>query len=148
MALFARKDVVAGAALLGLAGCFAWIGRDLPIGRAVRMGPGWAPMALCLLLAGLGGVLLLRGCLTRGKDEPSPPWPLRGAVPVVGSLVLFGFTVESFGLLLASGLSVFLAMLGAADFKGREAMVVSLGLAVGVSLLFGFGLGLPVKILP
>ncbi len=148
MTIFTRTDVIAGFILLGVAGCFAWAGRDLPVGRAVRMGPGWAPMALCLLLAGLGFLLLIRGCFTRAKDWPRQPWPLRAAAPVVGSLLLFGLSVESLGLFLASGLSVFLASLGAADFRGREAAAVSIALAVGVSLLFGLGLGLPLKILP
>lgn len=148
MRLFTKTDVIAGVTLLGIAGCFAWIGRDLPIGRAVRMGPGWVPMALSILLASLGGLLLLRGCLARGDAALSAPWPLRGALPVIGSLLLFGLSVESIGLLLASGLSVFLAALGAPDFKWKEALAVSIGLAVGVSLLFGYGLGLPIKILP
>jgi hypothetical protein len=148
MALRFKTDVVAGAVLLALAGGFAWLARDLPLGRAVRMGPGWAPMALCLMLASLGAVLVLRGYLARIEAEPSPPWPVRAASPVIGSLLLFGLSVESLGLLLASGLSVFLAMLGASDFKVKEAVAVSTGLALGVSVLFGIGLGLPVKILP
>jgi Tripartite tricarboxylate transporter TctB family len=148
MRLFTKTDVIAGAALLGVAGFFAWIGRDLPIGRAVRMGPGWVPMALCILLASLGGLLLLRGGLARGDAALSAPWPLRGAAPVIGSLLLFGLSVESVGLFLAASLSVFLAALGAADFKWKEALAVSIGLAVCVSLLFGLGLGLPLKILP
>ncbi len=137
-----------GALLLAIAAAFAWAGRDLPVGRAIRMGPGWAPMALSILLAALGAALFLRGLFERSPAEPAAPWPLRGVVPVLGSILLFGYAIESLGLLMASVLCVFVAALGAADFKLREAALVSLGLAVGVSLLFVTGLGLPVKILP
>ena len=112
------------------------------------MGPGWAPMALARLLAGLGAVLLARGLFDRTQPTAHPPWPRRAAIPVLGSLLLFGLTIESLGLLLASGLSMFLAASGAADVKWREAFIVSTAMAIGVSLLFGTGLGLSVKILP
>lgn len=148
MRVFTKKDVIGGAALLGVAAFFAWIGRDLPVGRAVRMGPGWAPTALCLLLAAIGALLLLRGCLAKVEPEPAAPWPARAAAPVLGALLLFGYTVETIGMFLAAGLSVFLASLGAADFRAREALAVSIALAAGVSAIFGLGLGLSVKILP
>lgn len=139
---------IGGLTLLAIAAGFAWAGKDLAIGRAVRMGPGWAPMALALLLAGLGAVLLARGLFDRAQPTAHPPWPRRAAIPVLGSMLLFGLTIESLGLLLASGLSMFLAASGAADVKWREAFIVSTAMAIGVSLLFGTGLGLSVKILP
>lgn len=54
-------DRLAGAALVVVALVIAWESRRYPLGRLGNPGPGFAPLALAVLMALLGGIVALRG---------------------------------------------------------------------------------------
>ena len=146
------KDVVTGLLLIFLAAWFAWLGADLPIGRAIRMGPGYFPLVLCGILAALGLIVLLTGLAFRGDVEVDEdagriaiPW--QGMVLITVSVVVFGLAVRPLGLGPAIGLAVFIS-----SAASRRFTLVSGAAMAAVMVLFAWavfvrGLGLPLPML-
>lgn len=146
------KDVAAGLLLIALAAWFAWLGVDLPIGRAIRMGPGYFPLVLCGLLAGLGLIVLLTGLAFGGDAEVDEdaeririPW--QGLILITLSVVVFGIAIRPLGLGPAMGLAVFISSVASRKFTLRNGAILS---AIMVAFAWGVfikGLGLPLPML-
>ena len=68
------------------------IGSQYTLGTAARMGPGYFPRILGILLIVLGVAIALRALRVRG--EAMPRFRVRPLVVVLGSVVLFGAIVR------------------------------------------------------
>jgi hypothetical protein len=144
--LRAPNDLIAGLFLLACAGLAWWFGRDLSVGSAFRMGPGYIPRLLTWVVLGFGALLLLRAFVMTGPRLA--PWPLRPIVLVIAAMVVFALSVERAGLLLASLLAVGLAALATPQNSWRSALVLGVALAVAACVMFPWLLQLPLRVLP
>lgn len=143
------KDVITGLLLIAVAGMFALLTLDLPMGTAIRMGPGYFPLVLAGILGLLGLVVLVTGL--RVPDEGVPlslagvPWRALAAVTL--AVVVFGLGIRTLGLGPSIGLSVFISALGSRRFHLGTALILT---AVMVAFAWGVfikGLGLPLGML-
>lgn len=131
-------------ALAGLAAIL--IGYAYPVGTAARMGPGYFPRALGLILLALGAALIVKGLRTQGARISIPT--LQPIAIVLGSVVLFGVTVVPLGLVLATILLVVVSSVASHEFRWKEALIASLVLAVFVVVAFTWGLQLQLPTWP
>lgn len=141
-----QKDFLAGLLFLLIGIVVTVQGAELAQGSALRMGPGYLPLRLGLLLGALGFVIALRGL--RGADDPLPAFaPLPIVAGTVG-LLGFGFAIETTGLVPASALLIVAARV--ASWKGArfELPLLVLALSAIVVVIFRYGLGLPVDLWP
>ncbi|MCJ8145313.1 tripartite tricarboxylate transporter TctB family protein [Ancylobacter sp. A5.8] len=144
------KDVTAGLVLILLAALFAWLGSDLPFGRAVRMGPGYFPMILCGLLAFLGLIVVISGLGAADGDSEAPGFGAvswRGLFFVTLAVVVFGLGIRTLGLGPSMGLAVFLSSLASGKFKLMRSLVMSAAMVAFSWAVFIKGLGLPLPML-
>ena len=118
--------------------------RDSAIGTATRMGPGYFPTVLGLLLALLGVVLVTRGFLTRG--DPIRGLAVRPLVLVLGATLLFGLSVRGVGLVVALVVLVLVSAAASRLVRWRAAVVLAIGLTVFSALAFVKVLGLPLPL--
>lgn len=144
--LRAPNDLIAALFLLACAGCAWWFGKELTVGTAFRMGPGYVPRLLTWIILGFGGLLLLRAFVWPGPALQR--WPLRPIVLVLGSMLVFALTIERGGLLAASALTVALAALASPRNRWRGTLILALSLAGAACVLFPWLLQLPLRILP
>ena len=118
-----------------------------PLGTAARMGPGYFPRMLGILLIVLGALLGMRAVRgPRTASDPIPPWKLRPLVGVLGSVVVFGLIVHYVGVLLGTVFLIVAASAASHEFRPKESVIagVLLGaLAVGVFII-GLKLQLPI----
>lgn len=144
------KDVAAGFVLIALAAFFAWQAIDLPMGRAIRMGPGYFPMILAGLLA-LFGLIVLAGGLavpTEGEHELGlSRWPWQALALVTAAVVIFGLGIRPLGLGPSMGLAVFLSALASRKFHILTGLVSALIMVAFSWAVFIKGLGLPLPLL-
>jgi hypothetical protein len=119
------------------------------MGTPARMGPGFFPFWLGIILMGLGVVIALLS-LRPGEeaDEGFPRFHWRPILLVLGAVVLFGVVLRPAGMLLAGLLLVFVASLGSRTFRARAALVLGAGLVTFCSLVFVAGLKLPIPLCP
>jgi hypothetical protein len=140
------KDFVAGALFVAIGIAAIALGSRYTLGTAARMGPGYFPRILGILLIVLGGIIALRALRVRG--EPLPAFRWRPFVIVLGSVVLFGAIVQTVGVALATVILIVTASAASPEFRPRESLVVGIVLAALAVGVFVVGLQLQLPIWP
>lgn len=140
------KDFFAGLLFIGFGIAAIVIALDYPLGSAARMGPGYFPRILGILLIGLGSILALRALRLQGP--PLPGWPWRPTIVALGSVVLFGAMVNHAGIVLATIALIVVASAASHEFRPREAALSGVVLATLAVLVFVMGLKLQLPIWP
>lgn len=139
------KDVLSGLLFIVLALLFAWQTQELPMGSAVRMGPGYFPLVLSVLLGLLGLVVMINGLRFDGEMPSSIAW--RAVAIITVAVVFFGFAVRPLGFLPALGAAVFISTLGSRLFRLSTAIIITAVMVVFAWAVFIKGLGLPLPLL-
>ena len=140
-----RSNVLAGLIFIALGGAFAIKASvDLKIGNAFRMGPGYFPLLLGGLLVALGAAIIFQK--SRETLAEPRPLPVRGIVMLTLSILVFGVTIERWGLLPASALSALAATLAARGVRPAYVLCVAGGLTVFCIVIFRYGLDLPMPL--
>jgi vacuolar-type H+-ATPase subunit I/STV1 len=138
------KDFYAGLLFVAF-GVFAIIiARNYPLGTAARMGPGYFPRLLGILLIVLGAALSLTAL--RGRGPPLPGWKWRPVSIVLLSVVAFGLVLTHAGLVLSTIGLIAVASTASREFRFRESLlsgVLLAALSVGVFVI-GLKLQLPI----
>lgn len=140
------KDFWAGVLFILMGGGACIIALDYAMGTAGRMGPGYFPRSLGLLLAALGAILVLRSFRLQGEPLAFPT--LKPLVIVLGSVLAFGLAVNYVGLVLATLIIVLIASTASHEYRWKESVVASLVLAVFVVIAFRYGLKLQLPTWP
>jgi hypothetical protein len=124
------------------------LSRGLTVGTAAKMGPGYFPFALGLLLAGLGVVLVWRS-LVRAEDlQPWPSMQLKPLAIVLLSVFVFSLVLKPFGLLLSTAFLVITVSKASHEFRWRETLVNAAVLVVIVLAIFVYFLKFQIPVWP
>lgn len=131
-------EIAGGVALMAV-GAFAALYSlaNYDQGSLARMGPGYLPFYLGLLLAGFGFLIVLFAWLKTAKPEKIQ-W--RSFLAVTASLVAFPLLLGKLGLLLSTFLVVLLATLASSEFTLKSRLLTALGVTVVTWLVFVVGL--------
>jgi hypothetical protein len=120
----------------------AWMaGSDLRQGTSLLMGPGYFPRLLCILLAGLGLLMLIRGLLV-GRTAEREAFPLRAIAFILAAIAFFALTIETLGLAIAVLGVVLIGGSAHPEMRALELTMMGLGMALLAVILFVYGLGL------
>lgn len=138
------KDFFTGLLLLAISAVFAYGLFELPIGTAYRMGPGYFPMVLTIMLTICGLVILANGLLSDGEAIGTIPW--RGLIIVTASVALYGATLKGLGMVTALALTVFLSTFAGRGWNAKTAIAITVVLVVSCVAIFVKGLGLPLSL--
>jgi hypothetical protein len=141
----ALKDILAGAVIIALGLAFALGALDYEIGDPLRMGPGYMPLALGVIVIGLGIGIVIKGFLA-GEDEAIGGVDWRAIVLLTAALLFFGLTVRGLGVALALLGATLLASLARSRTSLIEVVATSVGLTVLSVVLFVFVLQLRVPL--
>jgi hypothetical protein len=139
------QDVVGGLALAALGAFAAIFAQRYEFGDLNRMGPGFFPVILGVLLAVLGTLIAVPAFFRSG-----PPVQLRWKpfALVMASLVAFAMTLKVLGLIVATMLAVVIASLADNDTRWKGRILVAVGVALMTYLVFGLGLGMVLPMWP
>ena len=140
------KDFYAGLVFIAFGIAAIAIGSNYTLGSAARMGPGYFPRILGILLIVLGAILTLRALRLNGS--PIPAWKWRPTLIVIGSVVLFGLMVTRAGLVVSTIVLIVLSSAGSHEFRPREAAISAVLLAALCVGIFVIGLKLQIAIWP
>jgi hypothetical protein len=140
------KDFYAGLLFVAIGLADLVFVRSYPLGTASRMGPGYFPWILGILLLGLGAVLSLRGF--RSGGEAMSEWQWRPLAIVLLSVLVWGLTAQGLGLVVASLALVFVSSVASDEFGWREALLSGAIQAAAMAALFIYGLGVPLPVWP
>ncbi|RYF36090.1 MAG: tripartite tricarboxylate transporter TctB family protein [Comamonadaceae bacterium] len=145
MRIKSQKDFAAGLMFTVVGIAFAWGATNYSIGSGARMGPGYFPLMLGILLAILGTVVTFTALVVETEDGDrigSIAWRPLGFI--IGANILFGVLlaglpklgIPAFGLIVAIYGLTFVAALAGDEFKAKEVAILATVLAVGSYLAF------------
>lgn len=137
-------DLVVGLAVVAGCAATAWISAGYELGTPRRMGAGAFPFVLSLFGVAFGAAIAIRAAVAPDHTQARIRW--RRLLFVCAAFLLFAATIEPMGLLLTIPA---VTVLGAkADPQARlgESLLLGIGLAGGIWVVFVqlLGLGIPV----
>lgn len=138
---FDTTNALCGAILTIVGFFFAWQSFNLELGTAFRMGPGYFPLLLSIVLTVLGIVILVQS--TRIESEPIGAIALRGMFFILPAPVFFGLTVRGLGFVPALFFTALIACFASRRMKPVPAIALSVALTAFSVAVFSYGLGLP-----
>lgn len=142
MQLRNRQDFWSGVMFIALGLGFAWKAASYQMGTAARMGPGYFPFALGLVLAILGAIVLLGSLAKNATETRVEKFDWRIAFLVIGSVVLYALILKLLGIYISVFVLVVASSLASHEFNLKVAAANGLFLVVFSYLAFVKGLGL------
>lgn len=149
MKIKSQRDFAAGIMFLAIGVAFAVGATTYSFGVSARPGPGYFPLLLGIIMAGLGAVVLFTSLVIESEGgDPIGALTLKPLVLVLGAVVLFGLALPRGGLVVAVPLLIIVASLAGDEFHWPSALIMSVVLTLFSWLVFSRGLGLTIPVLP
>jgi hypothetical protein len=117
-------------------------------GTPGRMGSGFFPFFLGLILTGLGLVLVLQSCAGGRAEDRLEPWDLRSLLVILAAVLTFSLLAPSFGLMVAIAGLVIVSSFADSGFRWRVVLATAFVLAVLCYVIFVFALELQLPVWP
>ena len=158
MKIQSQKDFLSGVMFTVVGAAFAIGATNYTIGTGARMGPGYFPLLLGIMLAIGGGIVMLtalrRGAVKGGDPVGRIAW--KPLVLVISANVVFGLLlgglptlgVPAMGLMVAIYALVIVASIAGPRFSLKTALILATLLAIGSYLTFILGLSLQFQVWP
>lgn len=143
-----HKDMISGFMFIIFGTSFAYMSTRYDLGTAVMMGPGYFPFGLGLLLAGIGGVVLISSFAKTAEREGLAPMNLRIVFGILGSMVLFGFILEPLGLVVGIFVLVLCSSFAGHEFDPKRTLAAAALLSVLCVGIFVYALRVQIPIWP
>jgi len=121
-----------------------YYGQKLAIGTSVRMGPGYVPHMLALIMMGLGALICIIALVSGSEPVEKPKW--KPITMVTIGIICFALLFERAGLLPALIVLIFISSLGGEEFKLTEVIGNMIVLAILCTIVFKLGLGMNISI--
>ena len=157
MKLKSQKDFWAGIMYMAVGLAFAIGAKNYNIGTGARMGPGYFPLILGILLALIGAGVAFKGLTSGPKDgDPIGKWAWKQVFFVLLANFAFGLLlvgipswgIPAMGLIVAIYGLVFIASLAGSEFNAKSVFVLATILAVGSYIAFVWALNLQFPVWP
>lgn len=139
----ARQNLIAGALSVAFGIFVMAIALHYPMGSLLRMGPGFFPCIIAVLIVLLGAVLFITGLHIR-LDAPPIKIQWRSVIAIAAGVVLFAVSLERIGLVPATLALVLVSSLAEPQWQPRRAAVLAVVVTAFVYLLFVTVLQIPV----
>ena len=139
-------DLYLGLLLLLISAVALWYVSGLEIGTVRRMGSGFFPMILALILAGFGLTLAIKGLVAVGVSVG--PMSLRPVVAILLSFIVFALLIDRVGLICAIFAQIAVAHFASDETKSYQSVAFAIVLAILSAGIFVGVLKMPVELLP
>jgi hypothetical protein len=140
-----HQDFWSGLMFIGVGLGFSWGATNYNIGEAARMGPGYFPLVLGIVLALLGAFILFESLVVETEDgEPIGKWAWKPLGFIIAANVLFGVLLGGLpsiglpymGMIVAIVGLTFVSALAGGEFSWKEVAVLAVILCIGSYLAF------------
>jgi Tripartite tricarboxylate transporter TctB family len=145
MNIKSQKDFFSGLMFMAVGIAFAWGATTYKVGDGARMGPGYFPLMLGVLLAILGAVITFKAMVveTEGGDRIGA-WAWKPLFFIITANLIFGvllgglpsFKIPAMGLIVGIYALTFIAAMAGEEFKFKEVLVLATVLAIISYLAF------------
>ncbi|WP_295857242.1 tripartite tricarboxylate transporter TctB family protein [uncultured Xylophilus sp.] len=157
MKIKSQKDFFAGLMFLLIGIGFAWGATTYSVGSGARMGPGYFPLVLGVVMALLGAALTMTALVveTEGGDKIGK-WAWRPLFFIICANLAFGVLlgglpsvgIPAMGLIIGIYALVLISSLAGDEFKIGPTLILATVLAVGSYVAFIWALKLQMQVWP
>jgi hypothetical protein len=148
LAIRNQRAFASGALFLAFAIFFFVEALTYPAGTAAKMGPGYFPRLLAIVLATIGLVVILGALKPTAERQALRKWDFKGLAWVAGSVVLFGALLFPLGLIGALFVLIMVSSRASPEFTWTGALTNAAVLIVLCLAVFVYGLGLQLPVWP
>lgn len=145
MNIKSQKDFFSGLMFMGVGVAFAWGASSYTLGNGARMGPGYFPLALGVLLTVLGGIITFKALVVETFDgEKIGAFAWKPLVFIILANLVFGAMIGGLpslglppmGLIVGIYAVTLIASLAGDRFNLKEALVLGTVLSIMSYLAF------------
>ena len=145
MKIKSQQDFFSGLMFMTVGIAFAWGATTYNVGEAARMGPGYFPLMLGIVLTALGGFIMFESLVVETEDgEPVGSWAWRPLGFIIAANLAFGIMIGGlpsiglppFGMVVAIIVLTFISALAGDRFDTKEVAILSVVLAIGSYFAF------------
>ena len=157
MKIKSQKDFFSGLMFMGIGVAFAWGATTYSIGSGARMGPGYFPLYLGVLMTILGIAITFKSLVVEafGGDKIGK-WAWKPLFFVILANLLFGVLlaglpslgVPAMGLIVAIYALTFISSVAESGWKVKNTFILATVLAVGSYIAFVIALKLQFQVWP
>ena len=157
MNIKSQKDFFSGLMFMGVGGAFAWGATTYNVGTGARMGPGYFPLMLGILLALIGAVITLKSLVVETVDgDKIGAWAWKPLFFIIAANVVFGILLAglpaikfpAFGMIVGIYALTFVASMAEPGWKFKTTFVLATVLAIGSYVAFVLALKLQFPVWP
>jgi hypothetical protein len=152
-----QKDFFSGLMFMGVGGAFAWGATTYNVGEGARMGPGYFPLMLGILLAVIGAAITFTSLVVEAEGGGKiGKWAWKPLFFIILANVVFGILLAglpsiklpAMGMIVAIYALTFIASMAEAGWKFKTTLILATVLAIGSYLAFVVALKLQFPVWP
>ncbi|HAT39608.1 tripartite tricarboxylate transporter TctB family protein [Polynucleobacter necessarius] len=143
-----QRDFGAGVMYIVIGAFFAIVATQYPMGTAAKMGPGYFPFYLGILMFLLGVLVTMKAFGAKAAIASIPKFNWRIMAQITGAVVLYGLLLPHLGFLIAVVVLVFVAASTSKEFTWKGTLINAAFLVTFTYSVFALGLKLQFPLLP
>jgi hypothetical protein len=148
MQIRSQKDFASGLMFVVTGLIFSYVATTYNMGTTAKMGPGFFPFWLGIVLAILGAIVTMGALSKKSEQDVIPKWDWPSVLWVTGSVVLFGVVLADLGLVLSLFVLVFISAMASHEFHWKGTVLNAVILNVIAYVAFVWGLKLQFQVWP
>ena len=139
MNIKSQKDFVSGLMFMGIGGFFAWGATAYSLGTGARMGPGYFPLMLGVMMVILGVFITFNSLvIERSGGDKIGKWAYRPLFFIIAANLIFGvclgglpsIKLPAMGMIFGIYVLSFVASMAAIGWKVKSTFILATGLSV------------------
>ncbi|MCO4888656.1 tripartite tricarboxylate transporter TctB family protein [Cupriavidus sp. WGtm5] len=148
MRIRSQKDFASGLMFILVGFGFSWVARGYSMGTAAKMGPGYFPFWLGIVLALLGALVLFGSLSSKAEEDSLARWDIKTLLWILGSVVLFGLLLKPLGMVLSVLVLVLVSSMASHEFSWKGAILNAIILVLISLGAFVYGINLQMPVWP
>ena len=143
-----QRDFGAGIMYMIIGLFFTIVATNYPMGTAAKMGPGYFPFFLGILMTILGLIVAIKALSATAAIEAIPKFNWKVIAQITGSVVLYGLLLPRLGFLIAVVVLVLVSASASKEFTWKGSLINAAFLVTFTYSVFVMGLKLQFPLLP
>lgn len=143
-----HRDFWAGAMFVAIGLLFVVLSRQYPLGTAAKMGPGYFPEMLGILMTVLGLIIGAGGLAGKAALLRVERFQARPILLILGGVALFALVLMKLGMVASLVLLIGVSALASHEFRVRDTLISMVVLIALAWVVFVWGLELQFPVWP
>ena len=143
-----QKDFMSGLMFIAIGAFFSILARSYQMGTPAKMGSGYFPFWLGVVLALLGLAVLLGSLKSTAEEGGIGKWDWKSVLWVTFSVIIFAIALPYAGLVLSLVILIFISAMASHEFHWKGTLVSAVLLNVIAYFAFVWGLKLQFPVWP